>query len=94
MRQKVIDPYIKYSSLSVNSQILFAQIELILLRYGVESMHISKQDMAQVCCLSVPSIKTALKELKFKGYIVAKNKNSSTIRVGELYKIKIIKENK
>jgi predicted transcriptional regulator len=88
MRRKVIDPYIKYSSLSVNAQRVFAHIELILMRYNTKELKITKEDLSYECVMSIAGVKVSLRELKEKGYIVSKNSNSSIVHVGELYEYK------
>ena len=88
MSPRKIDPYVKYSSLHRNSQRLFAIIELILMRYNVKEMWITKEVLAWESVMSIPSVKVALRELKNKGYIEAKNKNSPILRVGDRYSYK------
>lgn len=88
MSPRKVDPYVKFSTLHRNSQRVFAVIELILMRYNVEEMWITKEDLAWEVGMSVPSVKVALRELKKTGYIEAKNKNSPVLRIGDLYKYK------
>jgi DNA-binding GntR family transcriptional regulator len=86
MRKKEL--YTNFSDLSINAQIVFATIELILDRYLVKEMHITKEDLALETAMSIPSIKVSLRELKNEGYVISKNSNSPIIRIGELYEYK------
>jgi hypothetical protein len=88
LRKKVLDPYVKYSSLSVNAQITFTAIEQILMRYTTKELKITKEVLSWETSMSIPGVKVALRLLKETGYIKSKNSNSPILRVGELYEDK------
>ncbi len=77
----------EFNQLSEGSQRVFVVIEMILDRYLTDTLHIPKWDLLWECNMARTQLKNALRELKKEGYIVAKNANSSTISIGEEYRI-------
>lgn len=67
---------------------MFYLIEQLLDRYLTKELAITKEVMAHELTLSIPAVKKALRELKQKGYIKAKNANSPIISIGEYYQYK------
>ena len=72
--------FVDFTELSLNAQILYTNIEREMWIHNSKELYLTKEYLGWICVMSVPGIKVALRELKQKGYIIARNKNSCYLR--------------
>lgn len=83
-----MEEYTDFSELTVVAQRIFVLIERELYSHNVKEIHLTKLYIAWRLGMSIPNVKLGLRLLKEKKYIIPKNKNSSVVRVNEIYAYK------